>query len=82
MTRRPGCTCNPGHRCQLCTDIGAAILRMFRLNRDISKHTDPVAWWDQQTSMHDARALLSLAAGAPLADIDRNGYRRTPGATA
>jgi hypothetical protein len=33
-----------------------------------------VAWWDQQTSLHDARAAICLAAGVPLSQIGPLGH--------
>lgn len=51
----------------------------LRRARDVGRFTAPgtpdrAAWHDARTGVDDARAARSIAAGAPIDRVDRNGY--------
>jgi hypothetical protein len=59
------CAYSPGRS----PEVRAATHRLFRvLAAQLPR--DSVEWWDQQTAGNDARAALSLAAGACPDEVD------------
>lgn len=62
-------------RCRTCRDMRRATVNLLtnpraRLCGNSPHDSDPVLWADAQTSYHDLRAALCLAAGATLDEID------------
>lgn len=62
------CACAPLARCLPCRKRSRATGLLMSAASD-RKTLDPVAYWDRQTSLADARTALCLAVGVPAGRI-------------